>query len=31
MLKGLGYEKVRILKGGIASWAHAGLPLEAKA
>jgi 3-mercaptopyruvate sulfurtransferase SseA len=30
-LKGLGYDKVRILKGGLASWVNAGLPLESKA
>lgn len=31
MLKKLGYRNVRILKGGLASWANAGLPLESKA
>jgi 3-mercaptopyruvate sulfurtransferase SseA len=30
-LKGLGYQKVRVLKGGLASWTNAGLPLESKA
>jgi 3-mercaptopyruvate sulfurtransferase SseA len=30
-LKGLGYKQVRILKGGLASWVNAGLPLESKA
>lgn len=30
MLRGLGYRDVRILKGGLSSWADAGLPLEAK-
>jgi rhodanese-related sulfurtransferase len=29
-LNGLGYTKVRVLKGGLASWANAGLPLEGK-
>jgi 3-mercaptopyruvate sulfurtransferase SseA len=29
-LKGLGYQNVRVLKGGLASWANAGLPLESK-
>jgi len=29
-LKQLGYQDVRILKGGLGSWANAGLPLEAK-
>jgi S1-C subfamily serine protease/rhodanese-related sulfurtransferase len=29
-LNDLGYAKVRILKGGLASWANAGLPLERK-
>ena len=29
-LNGLGYAKVRVLKGGLASWANAGLPLEGK-
>ncbi len=31
MLKELGYRDVRILKGGLSSWANAGLPLESKA
>jgi 3-mercaptopyruvate sulfurtransferase SseA len=26
----LGYKDVRILKGGLGSWADAGLPLEPK-
>ncbi|HTO10959.1 MAG TPA: hypothetical protein VMQ51_05260 [Candidatus Binatia bacterium] len=30
-LKELGYKQVRILKGGLASWVNAGLPLESKA
>jgi len=29
-LNGLGYSKVRVLKGGLASWVNAGLPLEGK-
>ena len=29
-LRGLGFRDVRILKGGLSSWASAGLPLEAK-
>jgi len=29
-LRELGYRDVRILKGGLSSWANAGLPLEAK-
>jgi 3-mercaptopyruvate sulfurtransferase SseA len=29
-LESLGYQKVRILKGGLASWVNAGLPLESK-
>jgi 3-mercaptopyruvate sulfurtransferase SseA len=29
-LKDLGYQDVRVLKGGLASWVNAGLPLEAK-
>jgi rhodanese-related sulfurtransferase len=29
-LRGLGYRNVRILRGGLAAWASAGLPLEAK-
>jgi len=29
-LKQLGYRDVKILKGGLAAWASAGLPLEAK-
>jgi 3-mercaptopyruvate sulfurtransferase SseA len=31
MLRRLGYQDVRILKGGLGSWANAGLPLEGKA
>jgi len=31
LLKKLGYRNVRILKGGLRSWANAGLPLESKA
>jgi 3-mercaptopyruvate sulfurtransferase SseA len=31
MLRGLGYPNVKILKGGLGSWANAGLPLESKA
>jgi len=27
----LGYKQVRVLKGGLASWVNAGLPLESKA
>jgi 3-mercaptopyruvate sulfurtransferase SseA len=27
----LGYRNVRVLKGGLASWVNAGLPLETKA
>jgi rhodanese-related sulfurtransferase len=27
----IGYRRVRVLKGGLASWVNAGLPLEAKA
>jgi 3-mercaptopyruvate sulfurtransferase SseA len=30
-LKSLGYQNVRVLKGGLASWTNAGLPLESKA
>jgi rhodanese-related sulfurtransferase len=30
-LKELGFRNVRILKGGLGSWANAGLPLESKA
>jgi 3-mercaptopyruvate sulfurtransferase SseA len=30
-LMSLGYQQVRVLKGGLASWANAGLPLESKA
>jgi 3-mercaptopyruvate sulfurtransferase SseA len=30
-LQDLGYKQVRILKGGLASWVNAGLPLESKA
>jgi 3-mercaptopyruvate sulfurtransferase SseA len=30
-LKELGYQRVRVLKGGLASWVNAGLPLESKA
>jgi len=30
-LKKLGYKDVKILKGGLAAWASAGLPLESKA
>jgi rhodanese-related sulfurtransferase len=29
-LRELGFRNVRILKGGLGSWASAGLPLEAK-
>ncbi len=29
-LKKLGYQDVKILKGGLAAWASAGLPLESK-
>ena len=29
-LRQLGFRDVRILKGGLGSWANAGLPLEAK-
>jgi rhodanese-related sulfurtransferase len=29
-LRKLGYADVRILKGGLAAWASAGLPLEQK-
>jgi len=30
-LRQLGFRDVRILKGGLGSWANAGFPLEAKA
>jgi 3-mercaptopyruvate sulfurtransferase SseA len=30
-LRTLGYQHVRVLKGGLASWVNAGLPLESKA
>jgi 3-mercaptopyruvate sulfurtransferase SseA len=30
-LRKLGYHDVRILRGGLGSWANAGLPLESKA
>jgi 3-mercaptopyruvate sulfurtransferase SseA len=30
-LRQLGFKDVRILKGGLGSWANAGLPLESKA
>ncbi len=30
-LRQLGFHNVRILKGGLGSWANAGFPLEAKA
>jgi rhodanese-related sulfurtransferase len=30
-LADLGYRNVRVLKGGLASWVNAGLPLESKA
>jgi rhodanese-related sulfurtransferase len=29
-LRELGFRNVRILKGGLGSWANAGLPLETK-
>jgi rhodanese-related sulfurtransferase len=29
-LRQLGFRDVRILKGGLGSWANAGLPLESK-
>ncbi|PYN41674.1 MAG: hypothetical protein DMD95_18830 [Candidatus Rokuibacteriota bacterium] len=29
-LRELGYRDVRILRGGLSSWANAGLPLEPK-
>jgi rhodanese-related sulfurtransferase len=29
-LRKLGYKDVKILKGGLGSWANAGLPLEGK-
>jgi len=31
LLRQQGYRDVRILKGGLGSWANAGLPLESKA
>ncbi|MGH7388448.1 MAG: rhodanese-like domain-containing protein [Candidatus Rokuibacteriota bacterium] len=31
LLRRSGYRDVRILKGGLGSWANAGLPLESKA
>jgi len=30
LLRRVGYRNVRILKGGLGSWASAGLPLESK-
>jgi 3-mercaptopyruvate sulfurtransferase SseA len=30
LLKQLGFEDVRILKGGLGGWADAGFPLESK-
>jgi 3-mercaptopyruvate sulfurtransferase SseA len=30
-LESFGYHNVRVLKGGLASWVNAGLPLESKA
>jgi len=30
-LKDMGFKQVRVLKGGLASWVNAGLPLESKA
>jgi 3-mercaptopyruvate sulfurtransferase SseA len=30
LLRRVGYRDVRILKGGLGSWANAGLPLESK-
>ena len=30
LLRQLGFERVRILNGGLGSWANAGLPLEPK-
>ena len=30
-LEAFGFQKVRVLKGGLASWVNAGLPLESKA
>jgi 3-mercaptopyruvate sulfurtransferase SseA len=30
LLRAMGYANVRILHGGLAAWASAGLPLEAK-
>ncbi len=29
-LKSLGYQDVRVLKGGLGGWTNAGLPLESK-
>jgi rhodanese-related sulfurtransferase len=29
-LRQLGFRNVRIMKGGLGSWANAGLPLESK-
>jgi rhodanese-related sulfurtransferase len=29
-LRQLGFKDVRIMKGGLGSWANAGLPLESK-
>jgi len=31
LLRKQGYRDARILKGGLGSWANAGLPLESKA
>jgi rhodanese-related sulfurtransferase len=31
LLRNRGYDKVRVLRGGLASWVNAGLPLESKA
>jgi 3-mercaptopyruvate sulfurtransferase SseA len=30
-LQGFGYRQVRVLRGGLAAWVNAGLPLESKA
>ncbi|HKB25972.1 MAG TPA: rhodanese-like domain-containing protein [Methylomirabilota bacterium] len=30
LLRQLGFKNVRILKGGLGSWANAGFPLESK-
>jgi 3-mercaptopyruvate sulfurtransferase SseA len=30
LLRELGFKDVRILKGGLGSWANAGFPLESK-